>query len=439
MIFELMNDAIEIDLRKLILQLVRRWWQIIGFAAILAVLAFLITSLMPKAYQATALVAVTQPSYQLNFDYKIQSVNVQPASKVYLDLAISDDVLNQVYTGWAERPASITDLAAFRKQVLQVESGSDPSILKLTAKTESPIQSAKLANLWATTLVDKAKAIYFGQEQQFSFLQEQMAAAQKDLDQAEKGLVNFQAQNQIQLLTNQLQSALQNQSEYLAIQRNLAYINQNIQGLRAQLSANRSNNSAATSQISLLLLQIQAYNTQVNSTSQQLQTASDSSSSNQYTSSSINPFPLQIQVADPASLGNLTSQEQITLLDNLAASLADQASQVTDQLIALSPEILNLQAAVEGYRVILDQLERTRDIAEETYTTLAQKVDEVRIAEQDPSTRLQLASNALVPVEPLSQNRLRNAVLAGFAGGIIAVIIVLVWEWWRGQATPEDK
>ena len=93
-----MTDEIEIDLRKYILILVKHWWQILLVTVIFAIMGFVVTSVIIKAsYQATALVAITKPHYQLNFNSQIQTLNIQPANNAFLDLATSDDVLKQVY------------------------------------------------------------------------------------------------------------------------------------------------------------------------------------------------------------------------------------------------------------------------------------------------------------------------------------------------------
>ncbi len=419
MIFELMNDVIEIDLRKYILLLFKYWWQIIIFTIALAIISFVITTLIPITYRATALVAVTQPSYQLNFDPKIQTINVQPANSVYLDLATSDDIIKQVYDQWSERPESVKNLETFRNNIIKVSSGSDPSIIRLSVTTRNPEQSAKLANFWANALITRANTVYFKKDQQLTFLEDQLIMAKKDLDQAEQALVEFQAQNQLQILTNQLSSLLQYQKDYLGIQRNITYLNQSLQGLRAQIDSNSEDQATIADQLSALLLQFQAFNNQTND--------------------NINTIPLQIQFTDPVIFGNLDGRAQITILDNLAEIIQENDAQIVDELKTLDPQILGLQEFVQLYKTNQDQLENTRDIAMETYTTLAQSVDQTRISDQDPSYRLQLASTALPPTEPLSRNRAINTILAGFAGVIIAVVAILIREWWYGQAMSEVK
>lgn len=424
-----MDDTIEIDFRKIIRILLKCWWQIIAFAAILAVLAFVVTSLMPISYQATALVAITKPQYNLNFDPKILTVySTEPASNAYLDLALSDDVLKQVFDKWAERPETINDPDDLRENVVQISMGQDPSILKLTVRTQNAAQSASLANHWASTLIEKSNTIYFGSEQQLEFLEEQLVGAQGKLESAEKELLDFQSQNKLATLTNKLNSALFAQSEQLALQRNIMYLIQSTQGLRSQLIANQGSNPTTADQLSALLLQLQLFNTQVNT---------NLSSEETQISSDVKSIPLQIQFNDPSALGSMSTQDQIRFLDSLLESIEERYAQGDESLEALEPQILGLQSSVQEYQTEFDRLQRTRDIAEQTYTTLAKKVDEVRITDQDPTDRLQLASSALPPSDPLPRNRLRNTILAGGVGGVLAAALVLLWEWWREKTPPE--
>jgi uncharacterized protein involved in exopolysaccharide biosynthesis len=415
-----MNDDIEIDLRRYAQLLIKHWWQILIVAIIIAIITFSISTLTTKeVYQASSLVAITKPSYQLNFNSEFQTLNIQPANNAFLDLANSDDVIKQVYDQWSTRPSSIKDLQDFRDKVIQVESGSDLSILKLFVTTENPDDSARLANLWAEALITQAKNIYFNQDQQLTFLEEQMTSAKKDLDQADNALIDFQAQNQLQILTNQLDSVLQNQQDYLALQRNITNLDKCIQGLRSQLVSNSGDQATIGDQLSALLLQLQTFNSQ--------------------TIENVSTIPLQIQFTDPASFSILDNQAQIKILDNLASGIRDRATQVAEDLKTLEPQILSLQQSVQQYQADQDQLQNTRDIAHQTYTTLAQTVDQTRISSSDPADELQLASSALPPTQPLPRNRLRNTIIAGFLGCILAVTSVLVWDWWRGQPIQKEK
>ena len=49
----------EIDLRPYIEALISKWYWIVGAAVVAGVVAFIVTSMLPPSYEATALVAVT--------------------------------------------------------------------------------------------------------------------------------------------------------------------------------------------------------------------------------------------------------------------------------------------------------------------------------------------------------------------------------------------
>jgi uncharacterized protein involved in exopolysaccharide biosynthesis len=420
MILKRMVDEIEIDLRKYIQVLARHWWQILLFSAIFAMMGFAITSLITKvSYSATTLVAITKPKYQLSFNSEFQTLNIQPANNAFLDLATSDDVLKQVYDQWVTRPSSIKNLESFRQNNLKVSTGTDSSILKLNVITDSPSDSSQLANLWAMALVDKATEVYNDQNQQLSFLEDQQNQAKLNLDQAEKNLIDFQSQSQLQIFTNELTSTLQLQEDYLTIQRNNIYINQSLQGLHSQVASNSGDQGTIADQLSTLMLQLQTYNS--------LPQGNNST------------IPLQVQFTDPNTFGNLNKQGQLAVLDDIEVSIQDRLTKVANDLQTLTPQILELQQSVQQLQAEQDQLINARDIAKQTYTTLSQTVDQTRISSQEPTGVLQLASSASIPSEPLPRNRFRNAILAGFVGGVLMIFIVLIIYWWQGMVPEEEQ
>ena len=76
----------EIDLRQYVEVLIRHWGWIAGLALVAAAAALGVSFLIPPTYEATALVAVTEPRYVMRFDPRFETVNsVQPAYQAYLD------------------------------------------------------------------------------------------------------------------------------------------------------------------------------------------------------------------------------------------------------------------------------------------------------------------------------------------------------------------
>ncbi|MGQ9467857.1 MAG: Wzz/FepE/Etk N-terminal domain-containing protein, partial [Anaerolineae bacterium] len=227
----------EIDLRSYVLVLLKYWKWIIGATAVAAVVALVVSFILPPTYEATALVAVTKPRYVMQFDPRIETLNnIQPAYKAYPELASSDEALQELLTRLNPRPERVETLEDL-KRLVKAKSGTDPSLILLTVRLKDPEEAARIANLWAEIFVRRANEIYGTESQsQLQFYQQQLQRAEAELRAAEEALVAFQARNQESVLEHQLDSRRQMYADYLADQRQIAYIIQDIRGLREQLS-----------------------------------------------------------------------------------------------------------------------------------------------------------------------------------------------------------
>ena len=78
--------------------LLRRWKWIVALAVIAALAAAAVSFIvLEPSYEATALVLITRPRYQLRFDPRLETLSdIETASKAYPSLAMSDDLLQQV-------------------------------------------------------------------------------------------------------------------------------------------------------------------------------------------------------------------------------------------------------------------------------------------------------------------------------------------------------
>lgn len=410
----------EIDLRAYVLVLLKYWKWILGTTVAAAIVALLVSFLLPPTYEATALVAVTKPRYVMQFDPRIAPVElisnavVQPAYKAYPELASSDEILQEVLVRLNPRPEKLETLRDIRG-IVKAESGTDPSVVHLTVRYRDPKVAAYIANLWAEIFVRRANEIYGTEARsQLQFFQQQLERARAELTAAEEALVEFQARNRESVLQNQLNSYQQMQADYLANQRQITYIIQDIQGLREQLSRQPTDRPATLAdQLTALFLQIKAFNAQASA-------------------------PIQLQVDSAATLSERSPREQIAFLNDLVRVLEAKSAEIEKRLAELEPQILALRQELQEIRNEEDRLIRARDVARETYMTLARKVEEARIAAEGASTEeVRLASQAAVPEEPASPRKLLNTAVAGMLGLMLAVFGAFVTEWWRGGAEEQ--
>jgi succinoglycan biosynthesis transport protein ExoP len=399
----------EIDLRAYIEVLLRYWMWIVGLAVAAAVVAFVVTSLMPRTYEASSVVFVTQPRYQIQFDPRFDTQEGVPAYKAFPTLATSDSILQSVVENYV--PSTESGIDEWNLSTLQgmVEATSegDPSLVVLKVRSQSAKDAAAIANLWADTLIKQGNELYGQGEGDVAFFEAQVQQAQEVLDGAETALIEFQAQNQASIVSAQLNSLLQAQSDYLADQRAVTYIIQDIQGLHAQLAEqSESQTVSLADNLTALLLQIKAFNAQA-------------------------ATPVQLQVDGSAGFSEKSPAEQRAFLDSLISTLQAKSTEIDAKLAQLEPQILALQRDLQAINVESDQLTRTRDLARETYVTLTRKLEEARITAQETNGMLQAGSYASEPEKPAGPLRLLSMAVAGMLGLMIGVFGAFFVEFWQ--------
>jgi succinoglycan biosynthesis transport protein ExoP len=404
----------EIDLRAYAQVLVRRWKWIAALAVAAAVVALVASFLLPPTYEATALVVITQPRYVMRFDVKFETVNdIQQPYKAYPTLAMSDDLLAQVLAAIdPPLPEGEQDVAAFGKR-LDAVSGSDPSVVELRVRRRDAVSAAHIANTWAGVFVKRVNELYAASDQDVNFFAEQLANADVVLAQAERALIEFQGRNLARVLGAQVSAYEEQLGNYLASKNAIELIIQDAAGLKERLRWRKRDVPASLAdELAVLYLEIDAL-------------------------SSKEVIPVQLQVTSASSLSGRTAEEQIVFLDGLVSSLQEKLSAFDGKVAQLQPEILRLQGEIQVLEAEGDRLTQVRDVARDTYTTLARKVTEARIAAQDESGEVRLASHAAVPSDPVSPRKGLNTVVAGVLGVVLGVVGAFAIEWWRGTEVAQ--
>jgi len=417
----------EIDLRQYVEVLIRYWKWIAGLALVAAVVALGTSYLIPPTYEATALVAVTEPRYMMRFDTRFETVNsVQPAYKAYPELAASDDLLRDLLAALNSDVEDVVTLQDLRER-LEAESGADPSMVRLVVRSQDPEAAARIANTWADLFVARANEIYGAHsEHQMRFFEAQLERARLELDAAQQALVEFQARNQGTVLEARLASVQQDLQDYLVEQREIERALRNVRALRDSVADQPADAVVSPGDdLTALLLQIQAFSVRASRPGQRATSGAELE-----TGSSV-----WLQISDASLLSSeRTAGELTAFLDELAAILEARGEEVATQVTALEPHILDLQQQLQESRVEESDLVRTRDVAQETYVTVARKVEEARIAAEDTTGEVRLASQAAAPDRPVSPRKRLNTAVAGMMGLMLGVFGAFAVEWWRGDS-----
>jgi uncharacterized protein involved in exopolysaccharide biosynthesis len=371
------------------------------------VAAAVASSRVPPTYEATSLVLITEPRYRIQFQPRLETVDRwEPAYEALPELATSDVVLQSVVEGYQPSPAAEIEewrLGAL-KGMVEARLEGDPSLVNLTVSSRSPEYAAGVVNAWADTLVDHANRIYSEGEEDVSFFEDQASEAGQALEEAEQALIAFRARDRASIVTRELSSTLQTQSDYLAAQRAITFLIQDILGLRDQLALQPGDGPAAPGdELTSLLLQIKAFNAETSA-----------------------PIELQFDSAEP--LSQRSRAEQVSFLEGLVETLEARSMGIEERLAELEPRILEHQEGLQQIRTDEQRLRRAHILAEEAYMTISRKLEEARIAAQGGNGILEVGSHAAVPEQPEGSSTKLNIIVAGALGLMVGVFGVFLIE-----------
>ncbi len=417
-----MDDEIQIDLRKIILTLFQfRFW-IAGFGILLGLAVFLFFFLQPRMYEATAVIALTKPRYLPNFDPRFQTVPPTALnSKVAIDIAKSDEIVNFVFDSWNSPDKEPTQRRDFREKNLIAKAGSDPSVVTLTVRLESPEEAARLANLWAQRVTDRLNTLFSGLDQsQLTFFETQIAVAQQSLRNAENRLVEFENRDTRRSLQKELDTLSLAQQEYLRRKLQIEGLIRDGQVfLQEYADLPDSAILSHSEEIRLLMLKLRQYENL-------------SSSEN-----AIAGIQLQIDTLEGNPIVTVGQFKQN--LQRWISSLEAQNQEI-DLLLADYPQNLtNLQNQIEALNQERKRLDLERDTAAETYQTLVRKYQEMRISLDESSGDAKIASQAFPPIRPASRGMLIYTLVALLSGLMLAAAFVLMRDWWLRGAASETR
>ncbi len=408
----------EIDLRKYIFILFRHWWLIGLVTFTTALVALIVSFLLPPTFEATALVAITGIRYEFEFNPLVDEAPGGPIAvppyQAMLTLATADELLGEVMMELkAYLPPKVVDLEGFRKMV-EAKSSDDPSVLRLTASAETPDLASQIANAWASRFVTYVNDIYKVRSDDRAFFSNQQTGARDDLDAAEEALIDFQLTNQVAVLEEYLSARKNLLASYLDTQNSLTRIKFNLSAFRSMLEA-RPQGSLVTlgDDLASLGLQIRALNA--------------------------SGVPIQFDLVGSDSLSERTAGDLTNHLADLENMVEKELVEIEAAINPLPAEILELQKQKQEFIAEEDRLTVERDVAREAWLSISRKLDETQILAESAEGDARLASLAAPPIEPTSPRKLFNTALAGVLGLMLGVFGVFFKEYMFPQEEVEDE
>lgn len=212
----------EIDLRKYIDILLKRWREILFFTILIILLAaaavFALRAMQIPMYEASANVAIVRTQTDVNFDDRFttssdsnrtQDVTSRRAALVGLANSgtIAEEVIAELGDQLQEAQLDPATLLRRIDTTLSTQNGrtGQSDLIEITARADSPEVAAAIANSWAKHYVQEVNRIY-GQvpDEMMASVELELSQAQTKYGEAQAKLENFLATTQLNTLRRQV-------------------------------------------------------------------------------------------------------------------------------------------------------------------------------------------------------------------------------------------
>ena len=419
------ND--EIDLRQLIQALLDGWRWIAAATLVAGLAALAVSLLLPKQYEASAAIVLTKPDVVFNFDPRITTQYNVPPAEGLPELVSSDEILTKVIDHTTPEGAGGEPIKLAQLRELASASISGVGIT-LRIEDSDAKRSAALVNAWAGIAVERLNAVYAPSGEAKSSYEKQAAEAFNEWHEAQLALVEFQSTNKEGVLEDKLASLHSDLRSNLNARWSLGLAIMDANTLMARLASEGSAYNARDDLASLVLALRSLTSTSPIALGDQWEASAGQSGTD-------GP-QLLLQINGTSFLSGSTG-EQLGFLSDLVDSMQKQQGEHNQAAADLEASIPEVQGELARAQEARQTLETQRDLARDTYQALARKVQESRLASESDTSIARVASESLVPSEPVGPRVKLNTAVASALGLMLGLVWVILARWWlAAEQTP---
>lgn len=408
----------EIDLRAYLNVIIRRWKWIVAVTLVAAITAAIVSFfVIAPVYEARAGVLILKSRSEITFEPTYRTLTEEELARASMEimarreaiqaLAESSPVMAEVIAklGAALDPEEVARLS----EMVKTEIRGD--LIEIAVRSTDPKKAATIANAWAEAYERYVNELYGGRPQSAEDIEAQVVEARKTYEEAQVALTKFRGDNRIEFLSREIEAKQNALTDYYATKQAIDLLIPDAKALRDHLGGGSSSTGLAND-LSIILLKASAFTL----------LAPDL------------PAQLQLSLDQGTGIENGT-EEQAGDLDTVIAVLEARQEEVEALIddMSLQREILELQEQLEGEQAKERELGQARDLAWETYQTLARKEVEVGISAQLTDTELHFAIRALEPSLPVAPKKAMNIAIAGVLGLMVSVLAVFGAEYLGNQ------
>jgi uncharacterized protein involved in exopolysaccharide biosynthesis len=369
----------EIDIREYINVLIKRKGVIILIFLIAVITAALVSYFYLKpVYEASTILMISKPKYQVELEPKIQTqivpeISLATYESLIKDREIEEEVIKKLNLDQLPYELSSDDL----QEMITIEALKNTNLIKMNLQASNPKLAKDVVNTWAALFVEKNKELNLKESRESQvFIEDQLKTSKKNLYKIEEDMREFNETNRIEILENEIRGKAAKVLNYelrladvkLSFKEENAKKEQIIATLKEQDKILKLNKSIIDDQF---FHQLISYITKGNLEAINLT----------YVSEEINPIYYNFA-------------QKLISTNILISSLQAEENQLIENIDDFNLKLETLRKELAQEKLTQSRLEREYNTAKGVYDVLSQKAEEVKIAVATESGMVKIANVA---------------------------------------------
>jgi len=414
----------ELELRDYIEVLLRQKWII--------VLVFLVTAisagvgalyLVKPVYQASALLMISKPGYQVELEPKIKTpIPLEISIETYKNLIKSPDLERKVIKklGLDQPPDELTIEAL--NNMVSVEAVSKTDLIRISIKSGVPGKAKEIVDTWVTLFMEENKDLNLRETKEAqSFIENQLEISEQNLFAAEEELKKFNEESRISILEKEIADKI---GRIISSEGTLTDLKVLVKGKEAEL--NQAKNQLAEQPETFVLTK------------------------SMYDDASFNQLTSELTPKEALLLKNLRFEsEELNLLHtalrsrvaNLKIDLdtyQSVATQLTENVNSYRTRIELIRKELAAQELAKSRLERIQSTANSVYDVVSQKAAEIKIAVATETGVAKIVSLAHEPENPVGSGKRRIVLIGGALGLFMGIFIAFFVDYWKRTGKKKE-
>jgi len=414
----------ELELRDYIEVLLRQKWII--------VLVFLVTAisagvgalyLVKPVYQASALLMISKPGYQVELEPKIKTpIPLEISIETYKNLIRSADLERKVIKelGLDQPPDELTIEAL--NNMVSVEAVSKTDLIRISIKSGVPGKAKKIVDTWLALFIEENKDLNLRETKEAqSFIENQLEISEQNLFAAEEELKKFNEESRISILEKEIADKI---GRIISSEGRLTDLKVLIKEKEAEL--NQAENQLAKQPETFVLTK------------------------SMYDDASFNQLASELTPKEALLLKNLRFESEelnplyIALRSRVANLKIDldryqsEATQLTKNVNSYRTRIELIRKELAAQELTKSRLERIQSTTNSVYAVVSQKAAEIKITVATETGVAKIVSLAHEPENPVGSGKRRIVLIGGALGLFMGIFIAFFVDYWKRTGKKKE-